>query len=272
MTVEIGPQYTQIEYSWTAWKTVCSKKSLRFQYEDQGNRYFIWGYDGPEVHICSIFKTDVPQPFIDIGISQAQNDTDKADFESSYKATGNAPLTQFDIDGATIVRVKAAKRGWSYSSVPIEFQTSKLGSLYSKDASGNNRSYITLKFYNDANQEVTDSFLESTIVKTIVDYEPNFDYEVIGGSLFKTPSIANDTRIWIVAVPDISEAYGGSKEMLGGVNLKFIGGQNLLTIDGRASKMLAYNATYHTNKLRFIAKHPAGVIDSIMICIDIYKS
>ena len=77
---------------WTAWKIVQLAKSLNTQYDETDNSYSIWGYDGPEVHVCAIYKTSVPDFVLAAGYSQEQNDADKNDFETHFKSKANMPV------------------------------------------------------------------------------------------------------------------------------------------------------------------------------------
>jgi hypothetical protein len=88
----LSPQFTQRGYFWTQWLQMRILKSLVLQYEDADGVYTIWGYDGPEVHVCTIWKGLVPDGVIAGGYSQSQNDTDKTDFETNFKPYGNRPI------------------------------------------------------------------------------------------------------------------------------------------------------------------------------------
>lgn len=88
MTTNVAPFYTQKVYKWTDWKVVQSAKKLIYQYEDDGTVYNIWGYDGVEAHITSIFKDIVPDSIATV-YSQVQNDADKTDFVNNYLANVN---------------------------------------------------------------------------------------------------------------------------------------------------------------------------------------
>ena len=92
MSVLIAAHYTQRTYSWTDWKAVYASKRLLAQFDDDGLTYTIWGYDGPEVHLCSIWKGDVPHGIVEGGYAQEQNDADRADFEANVKPAGNRLL------------------------------------------------------------------------------------------------------------------------------------------------------------------------------------
>lgn len=275
MSVTIGSQYTQRFYRWTDWKAVYAIKGLTFQYDDDGGMYTIWTYDGQEAHICQIWKSTLPDAIVAI-YSQAQNDADKTDFETNFKSLGNSPLSQIDVDGAQIVRQKAAKKGWSFWAIPIEITTSSLGgSVYAKDAAGNDIPGITCKIYDEANAEITVAGLLNanlnTCTKTVLDFEPAFDFEMIGGSLRINNNPSTDIRLWIIGAPDIPAMYGGSKEFASGINLKFMAPDASFEIDGRVTKYVTYNPTTHQGKIRLILKHPPGTQVNLQFVIQVYR-
>lgn len=272
---QIGTQYTQRNYRWTAWKAVYATKGLPYQYEDDGQIYTIWTYDGPEVHICQIWKNTIPDAIV-ASYDQATNDADKTDFETNYKSLGNATLSQIDSDGAQIVRQKAAKRGWSFWSVPVEITTSSLGgALFCQDNAGTNIPWVSSKIYDGNNAEITTAGLLNanlnTCVKTIIDIEPTFNFEIIGGSLRINSNPSQDIRLWIVAAPDIPAIYGGSKEFASGINIKFLAADNSWQVDGRVTKAVTYDPVNHSGKIRMIIKHPAGTQVNLMFVVELYR-
>lgn len=271
----IGSQFSQRYYKWTEWKAAYAIKGLPLQWEDNGTLYTIWFYDGSEIFLCQIWKGTLSENIAD-SYSQEQNDADKLDFETNYKNLGNLSLSQIDTDGASIVRIKAAKRGWSFWAVPIEITTSTIGgSLYCKNVSGNDIAGLTCKIYDEINTEITTAGLDNinltNCIKTVLDFEPTFDYEMIGGSLRINGNPATDVRLWIIGAPDIPAIYGGSKEFASGVNLKFMAPDSSFDIDGRVTKYVTYNATDHRGKLRVILKHPAGTQINLQITIHTYR-
>lgn len=250
-----------IDLNWTSFEAHFTGKSLTIQYIEADDRYYIWAFDGPMSTSCQVYK---------------DGGADVIDFETNHKANANTNLWQYDSDGAQVVRVKAAKRGWTYKALGIEFETARLSnSVYCKDSEGTDVSGITLKAYNSSLAEVTvPGLLDvnlATITQTVIDFEPTYDYEVIGGSLRTETSITNDIRLWIVAVPDIPAEFGGSKEMAVCINMKYLSPGNVYEVDGRVSKLLKYDAVYHTNKLRLIFKYPAGTHEKISIMLEYYK-
>lgn len=215
-------------------------------------------------------KEFIPFPIVDektiIEVKQNESFSDYDGYKYTPKDSESAPIT----------RIKAARKGWTYGAIPIEFETSQLDSLYSKEVDGTDRSGITLKFYDGNDDEITEEGLlevnETNIVKTVIDFEPPYDYEIIGGALrLESDITTSDCRLWIIAVPDIP-APTGSKEMAGGINLKFLAPENSFAVDGRVSKYMTYDATYHTNKLKFIFIHDAGMKKKIHITIELYKA
>lgn len=100
MSVSLASDFTRREYRWTAWKAILTSKNFVYQSDDDGTIYTIWGYDGPEVHVCQIFKGTVPDSTI-AAYSQSQNDSDKTDFVNNYLANSNKTINFTNIMGAT---------------------------------------------------------------------------------------------------------------------------------------------------------------------------
>jgi hypothetical protein len=181
-------------------------------------------------------------------------------------------LLQEDADGAQIVRTKAAKKGWTYAAIPIEFTTSKFDSCISELVDGTTRSGFTFKIYDDQDAEITSSANEANAVRAVIEWEPTYDYEVIGGQLQQHTEPTTNMRVWIIGVPDIPVGSGGSKEMVGGINLKYIDPSDKVQTDGRASKYMSYDAVNHTNKLQLTIKHDVGIIHDLMMILEIYRA
>jgi hypothetical protein len=92
--VSIAPQFTQHSCRWTDWKVIYEIKHFIHQFEDDGTVYTIWGYDGPEVYLCNIWKETLPYSIADSGYTQEQNDLDKVDFETNFKAVSNKIISE----------------------------------------------------------------------------------------------------------------------------------------------------------------------------------
>lgn len=250
------------QISWSTLKSLSTAKAIPMQYVEETTQYTIYLNDNGFILYNNMDKAP-------------SDTTDLTEFEGTYKAAANSAMNQLDSDGAQIVRNKAAKKGWTFCSLPIEFDTARLSdTLYSKDSAGVDRSFITMKAYDNNNVEVTTPGLAginyASIAKTVIDFEPPYDYEIIGGDLRTLTAITSDMRLWLVAAPDIA-APNGSKEMGGGINLKYLSPGNVWSVDGRVTKFATYNAMFHTNKIRLIFKYPAGTNESLQVIIQLYK-
>ncbi len=250
----------EINLTWANFKTQLTN-NLPYKYIDINDIYYLYAIDGNFQFKCLIYKN---------------GGDDQVDFEANYKSLSFTTLSQFDTDGASIVRTKAAKKGWSFWAVPIEITTSTLtGSLYCKDSTGTDVPGIICKIYDGSDAEITTAGLLNanlnTCVKTVLDFEPAFDYEMIGGSLRINSNPSQDVRLWIVGAPDIPAYLGGSKEFASGVNLKFMAPDASFEIDGRVTKYVTYNSSTHQGKLRVILKHPAGLQVNMQAVIQVYR-
>jgi hypothetical protein len=101
VSIPIAPNFTVRPSFWTAWKALLIAKSGIIQYDDNGDTYNIWFYDGVEAYTCTIWKGIMPETITPV-YSQEQNDSDKADFESNYKADGNKRISRTDSFGNPI--------------------------------------------------------------------------------------------------------------------------------------------------------------------------
>lgn len=248
--------------SWATYKNLVSTKDLRPQYLETPTTYDILATEGEFCWQIALLK---------------DGGTDVTDFINSHRVNYNQPVSSLDSDGAQVTRNKAAKKGWTYCVDPIEFETSRRSNLmYSKDVNGNNRNGISLRLYDiNSNEIVVDGEANANwanAVKTVIDFEPTYDYEIIGGFVGTLNDITQDIRLYIIGAPDIPAQSGGSKEMIGGLNLNFMKPENAFFVDGRVTKFMQYNGNDHRGKMRFILKYPAGVNERVVINVEYYKA
>lgn len=177
-------------------------------------------------------------------------------------------LDQRDTDGAILSRAKITQSGWSYQLIAWEVETAKNNGITAKDHNNLDINYFTYKMY-DSNGAVTTTDADCT--KTVVDFEPPFDYEIVGGSVYQKEQPTTNIHYHCIAVPDVPEAYGGTKVFIRNVDLSYVPAAKGLDSDGRAPKRLAYSDTYHTNKLRFVLNHGAGVQHKFMQVIELFR-
>lgn len=180
-------------------------------------------------------------------------------------------LVQYDSDGALLSRKKVAPTGWSYHMQGVEFSTSKLNSIVNKDMNGNNLNFANIKLYDVNDNEITDVAGEGLAVKTVIDWEPTFDIELVGGSLKMEQTTTEDIYVYCIGVPDVPVQYGGSKNFISCINMKFINAHDEVKADGRTSKKLLYDAVNHTNKMRLILTHGAGISCTFMMVFEMFR-
>ena len=78
-------------------------------------------------------------------------------------------------------------------------------------------------------------------------------------------------EIHVIGVPDLPSSVGGSVDFIANPRIKWIRDKHL-DIDASLNPAeLKYNATYHTNKIRFILKHPVGVQTEFQINLKVFK-
>lgn len=272
----LAPQFTQRYYKWTAYKAVMAAKGLLTQYESDGVMYTIWGYDGPEVHICSIYIGTVPDSIQDGGYSQGQNDSDKTDFETNFKSAANAPIEPRTKNGRATIQNSYANRTTNFKLRPVCFYTADPTKTHNwNPVADADYGDVTYTMYSGAPGSWAVTSDPTLATKTVVDFEPHYNYEIIGGFIdIPLDLIGGTSDAWYIAaigVPDYGAGapFYGSVDFVPEVNLEAVSTQRVVS-DGRAISYLAYNyAGYpHTNKIRFVVKHPAGLSKRFQIYIE----
>ena len=198
---------------------------------------------------------------------------DIADVNAAINYLKDIETTPLDTDGVPLSRAKITKSGWHFQLHGVEFCTSGLASSFNEDADGNDLGFTSLKFYDGTDTELvagTQAELDTDCVKTVLDFEVDQDIEVIGGLVEQATTPTTNVRLWVLAIPDLTVAQGGSVPFTqGGVNLRYISGN--LDLDGKTPKLLPYNATYHTNKFQITVKHTAGENHILHILFEYFR-
>lgn len=182
------------------------------------------------------------------------------------------PTEPVDLENAPMMRIKTAPLGWTLEVKSYDFETCHLSSLVNRKEDNTDSGDATIKFYKSNGDEITtQEEADTACVKTVIDWEPNHDYEIAGGRYNHVTDLSSDAFLNVVAVPDLPYSSGGSRVLVSGFNLKHLAKTQLLQIEGRSSKRLNYNATYHTNKIRAIVYTEAGVKIDIQAVFEIFK-
>lgn len=247
-----------IDISWADFKLFITTRICSPQWFLKGNDYWLYAIDGAITVQCIIEKN---------------NSDDHLDFENNFKSTFNLSISQVDTSKRLIVRSSITESGWSYLVLPIEIKTSQLNSLYSKNSQGTN--YEVAQYFLKAGDVacVDQVDADSNCIKTTVTIALPYDFEMISGSLHQIEKPSTDIRVYIYGgAVDLGFAY--CKEFVSGLNLKFIGADEQLKTDGRASKLMKYQqdgVPVPINKISFVVKHDAGIKHDIMFLLELYR-
>jgi len=148
-----------------------------------------------------------------------------------------------DTTGRPIVRYAATIKGWHYQANSIQFEVNKLGSIYHKDSDGNDLGVAELKVYKaDGTECTTQGSADVDGVKTVVKWAPGHDFEIISGNVRQLTKETVDSYLYVngmiytgLAAPN---DYLKVPFIQGGINLQYIGADEPLKTDGRASKLI----------------------------------
>ncbi len=249
-------------------KALILSKGLAWQNVDLGDRYQVFAVEAGIQYECVIYKA----PIVVGGLDAEAEQANQTDFETNYKNTANQRLEQIDSDGAIMSRTKVAPSGWSFQLHGIEMLTSTLDSVVNCDFMGLPLGDSTILLYDAEGVLITDQTVADTdCVRTVIDFEPKYDYYVVGGAIKLLAPAERDIRAYVVGAPDIPAQFGGSKIFIQHVNLRYTQGEGIHA-DGRAAKFVQYNAQLHTNKLRFMFTHDPGYKLNMALFLEFFKA
>lgn len=269
LSLRFGDDNIVVDKRWSDFKSTTSSKGLSIQFEDVDGRYIVFAIDQIIVYRCDVWHDDTKFP-APPDYTQDQNDADCADFETNFKSTANAVLVPKSADGRTVVRMTTASKSRNFNLRIFSFLAGDPSSLVNQDANFNALSDITMTCYDVGGVVTTDP---AQAVKSVLDLEPPFNFEIIGGWIDTPASLLGGTsnKWWIscVGVPDVPFVYGGSVNFVYPVNMELVYTQKIMS-DGRASQYLVYDPTHHTNKIRWIMKHPTSPGARVQIYIETF--
>jgi hypothetical protein len=253
-----------IRLNWLELKNFISGKNIHLQYIERATNYHIIAIDG-DLQVETHVKKTSPA------------NADQTDFETNYKSAANTPMTEVDSEGRRHIRQAAAKKGWSYLAHVIEFETSTLNGCYSKNWQEVDRGDVVMKFYNSSDVELvagTQAELDANCVKTVITWSPSYDYELIGGNIHQRVSPATDVRLWVVGgAPELGAL--GVREFVGGLNLYYMGADEAIETDGRASKYMKKTTTgvpFNTNQMQTVIRHDIGMQHKIKLLLEYFRA
>lgn len=184
-----------------------------------------------------------------------------------------------DPTGRPIIRTAATIKGWHYQAHSIQFEVNKLNSVYNKDADENDLGFTELKVYDSSGNECTTQLSADTNgVKTVVTWKPDFDFEIISGNVRQATKESIDSYVHVrlqsaTGLPAPHDWFVVPFTQ-GGINLKYIGADEVLKTDGRASKLI--KAGTNGDYFEVIINYEADILTNenrheMSIIFEIYK-
>jgi hypothetical protein len=191
----------------------------------------------------------------------------------------NQGIADVDPTGRSIVRYAATVKGWHYQAHSVQFEVNKLNSIYNKDVDGNDLGFCEIKVY-DANGDecTTQGSADVNGVKTVVTWKPDFDFEIISGNVRQMVKETVDTYIYVrlQSATGLPAPYNWFPVPFtqGGINLNYIGADEPLKTDGRASKLV--KAGTNGDYFEIIANYEADLLTNenrhkMSVIFEIYK-
>jgi hypothetical protein len=173
---------------------------------------------------------------------------------------------QRDSDGAVLSRIKMSRPKREFQIFCFELKTASLEPFCKKN-DGSDIPFVSVKLLDASGEETLDPL---DAVSTVVSWQTDYSFEIIGAKLFQAENPSQDVRLWVIAAPDIPHEFGGSVDHVqGGMNLRMIG--KSYELDGRTTRAVDIIEGIPTNKFNFQFSHPAGFEHSCMITMEIFK-
>lgn len=252
----------EISVDWIDIKSFVDSRSLSIQYLDIGGVYYIKAID-----VNFVLSMELKQT--------TPKNSNQIDFEDNYISSSNKKLSDLDNDARSIVRVAAANKGASYKAHFFEFETSVLSSIHCESWLGMADMDFSMKFYKmDGTELTTQADVDTMCIKTVITFKPMYDYELVSGNVHMETKPTENLRMWVVGgAVELGDL--GAREFIRNLNLKFIGADEGLHTDGRASKFMkkiTMGVPYNTNQIQIIIKSAnAGYKHKIMMALEIFK-
>lgn len=208
MAVKFPDNMIVISDAWTGFKSNVAAKSLVpvLQYDDDGEVYTIFAIDALIIYTCTIWIGTVPASVLPT-YSQAQNDSDKSDFETNYKADANQQIDKRASDGTPTFAIEisdltvadgytttsatsfAAIRATTYTEQSTNAQRSVVSDDTNDASAGTGARKVIITYYDQAlagpyTEEVTlNGTTAVNTVATDICYIERLDVSEVGSQL-----------------------------------------------------------------------------------------
>lgn len=173
-------------------------------------------------------------------------------------------------DGRLTIRHTIALTGehhvWCFS-----FYTSDPSKLFNTKCDGTPLDGAHMHLFDANGDEITEAPYDGAVM-TVVDFEPAFDYEIIGGLIYAPTDLKDGTTDqWFagcIGLPEVPQEYGGQFMFVNSLNLEAFPG--VLEIDGRATALMRYTPGAHTNEMGFVIRHPPGASKRFQVMLRLF--
>lgn len=177
-----------------------------------------------------------------------------------------------DESGRAVIRQAATNKGWTYQALFLEYETST-GIFYCRDHLNNDlSSQFSLQRFSSESDLTQINLL---VVKDVITWKPDFDYEIISGNIRQANLALLDNRMWVTGgmynEASKYEPLVVKEFVTGGLNLTYI---KEARTDGRASKFISHlteGAPFPTNRFQWTLRHEAGVANKILVNLELFK-
>lgn len=174
-----GSDLNSLQYTYSEFMNIIGYKNIGhlLQYKTIKDGYKIWAYDDSQYFYCKINTID--------------NTNDIIDFEENFKDDANKKLLSKE-SATNWLKVRSRKASGDIYLNWIYFTTGDENSF----DNGGDGDYTIL----------------ATSTKTIIDFNPSYDYELEGGMIRTIGDItSNSIKASLVFAPDIPKEMGGSE-------------------------------------------------------------
>jgi hypothetical protein len=183
---------------------------------------------------------------------------DCEDFVNNYKSKA---ILKSDIanDGQSVTKITHVLYGRFLKDVFVKIKTS---TKENNDVTG----LFTVRLFDELNHE-TD--ISANVVKTAIDFCPNFTYEIFGGGLESIDNLNSEFYVSAVIAPDIPSQQGGSLYYL--INRYMLQPKQNVFVSGVGTAEVGYNSQMPiASKLRIAINHDKGIQQNFQVELQYY--
>lgn len=159
-------------------------------------------------------------------------------------------ILQGNVDVLTQDQIKF--EGWYLSPQWMDFTTSVSGSLYNCDKNQVDLGFSTISFYDQNDVVLVDQeSIAASCVKTVVDWQPTFDYAMLEIHFHQETAPTASVRVWAIGAPSsVNLALNN-----GGADISLFDIETVVASVKQNPTVARYVNGLDTNKLRFIFRH-----------------